>query len=128
MARAFRVHYKVPSELDCKKYLAELKWKDRFTCRMCGHHGSQIRKDCALTCNKCSDTQSARTDTLFHKVKIDLVKAFYICFEMSTSTKGLSAMYVANRYEINRKKSHEFMHKVQEAMKPSGNHPIKGKV
>ncbi|MFT7427423.1 MAG: hypothetical protein ACI9O5_003386, partial [Algoriphagus sp.] len=32
------------TELDCKKYLAEIKWKDGFTCRKCGHKGSQIRK------------------------------------------------------------------------------------
>ncbi|UZD21594.1 IS1595 family transposase [Algoriphagus halophytocola] len=116
------------SELDCKKYLAELKWKDGFTCRKCGHLGSQTRKDYARTCNKCSDTESAGAGTLFHKVKFGLVKAFYICFEMSTSTKSLSAMYMAKRYEINRKTAMSFMHKVREAMKSSGNHPMKGEV
>jgi hypothetical protein len=28
------------TEVDCKKYLAELKWKDRFTCHKCCHQGS----------------------------------------------------------------------------------------
>jgi len=116
------------TDLDCKKYLAELKWKDGFICRKCGYQGSQIRKDHARTCNKCSDTESAGADTLFHKVKFGLLKAFYICFEMSTSTKGLSAMYVAKRFEINRKTAMNFMHKVREAMKSSGNHPMKGEV
>ena len=116
------------TELDCKKYLSELKWKDGFTCRKCGHQGSQIRKDYARTCNKCSDTESAGAGTLFHKVKFGLVKAFYICFEMSTSTKSLSAMYMAKRYGINRKTAMSFMHKVREAMKSSGNHPMKGEV
>lgn len=116
------------TELDCKKYLSELKWNDGFTCRKCGHQGSQIRKDCARTCNKCSDTESAGADTLFHKVKFGLVKAFYICFEMSTSTKSLSAMYMAKRYGINRKTAMSFMHKVREAMKSSGNFPMQGEV
>ncbi|MEB2783709.1 IS1595 family transposase [Algoriphagus persicinus] len=116
------------SELDCKKYLAELKWKDGYTCRKCGHKGSQIRKDFARTCNKCSDTESAGADTLFHKVKFGMLKAFHICFEMSTTTKGLSAMYVSRRYAINRKTAMSFMHKVREAMISSGNHPIQGSV
>jgi transposase-like protein len=116
------------NEVDCKKYLAELKWEDGFACRKCGHKGSQIRKDFARTCNKCSDTESAGADTLFHKVKFGLLKAFHICFEMSTSTKGLSAMYVAKRYEINRKTAMSFMHKVREAMKSSENHPMQGEV
>lgn len=116
------------TDLDCKKYLAELKWKDGFSCRKCGHQGSQIRKDYARTCNKCSDTESAGAGILFHKVKFGLLKAFHICFEMSTSTKGLSALYVAKRYSINHKTAMSFMHKVREAMKSSENHPIKGAV
>jgi transposase-like protein len=116
------------TELDCKKYLAEIKWKDGYTCRKCGHKDSQIRKDYARTCNKCSDTESAGADTMFHKLKFGLLKAFHICFEMSTSTKGLSAMYVAKRYEINRKTAMNFMHKVREAMKSSENHPMQGEV
>ena len=116
------------TELDCKRYLAELKWKDGFTCRKCGHQDSQIRKDHARTCNKCSDTESAGAETLFHKVKFGLVKAFYICFEMSNGTKGLSAMYVAKRYAINRKTAMSFMHKVREAMKSGENHPMKVEV
>jgi len=116
------------SDLDCKKYLAELKWKGGFSCRKCGHNGSQIRKDFSRTCNKCSDTESAGADTLFHKVKFGLLKAFHICFEMSTSTKGLSALYVAKRYSINHKTALSFMHKVREAMKSSENHPMKGDV
>ena len=31
---------------------------------------------------------------LFHKVKFELLKAFHICFEMATTTKGLSALQV----------------------------------
>ncbi len=116
------------TDLDCKKYLAELKWKEGFICRKCGHKGSQIRKDVSRTCNKCSDTESAGADTLFHKVKFGLLKAFHICFEMSTSTKGLSALYVAKRYSINHKTAMSFMHKVREAMKSSENHPMQGEV
>ena len=32
------------SELDCKKYLAELKWKDGYTCRKCGHKVAKLGK------------------------------------------------------------------------------------
>ena len=37
-------------------------------------------------------------------------------------------MYVAKRYEINRKTAMNFMHKVREAMKSSENHPMQGEV
>jgi Zn ribbon nucleic-acid-binding protein len=80
---------------DCKKYLAGIKWKDGFECLKCGHKKSQIRKDFSRTCNICSHQKSATAHTLFHKVKFGIRKAFFIVFEMATSTKGLSASYVS---------------------------------
>ncbi len=79
---------------DCKEYLANIKWKDTDECRKCVHKKSQIRKDFSRTCNICSHQESATSNTLFHKVKFGIRKAFFIVFEMSTSTKSLSASYV----------------------------------
>lgn len=116
------------SDLDCKKYLSEVKWASGYNCRKCGHHGSQIRKDFSRTCNKCSDTESPSAGTLFHKVKFGLLKAFHICFEMATTTKGMSALQVGRRYGIRPDTARVFMHKVREAMKSSGNYPLDGEV
>ena len=66
---------------DCKQYLAEIKWKDGFECVKCGHKKAQIRKDCSRTCNICSHQESATSNTLFHKVKFGVRKAFFITFE-----------------------------------------------
>ncbi len=116
------------SDEDCKEYLAGIKWRSTFNCVKCGHHGSQIRKDHSRTCNKCSHTESASANTLFHKVKFGLRKAFFICFEMSTTTKSLSASYVAERFGVTEKTARLFMHKVREAMKSSENYPMDGNV
>lgn len=112
----------------CIEYLAHFKWNDGFTCKKCGCTKSQIRKNLSRTCNKCSHTESATANTLFHKVKFGIRKAFFICFEMATSTKSLSANYVAARYTITEKTARYFMHKVREAMKSSGNYPMGGTV
>lgn len=111
---------------DCKEYLSILKWEDGYICRKCGHTKSQIRKDFSRTCNICSDTESSTANTLFHKVKFGLRKAFFICFEMATTTKSLSAMQMSVRYGVQESTARLFMHKVREAMKSSGNNPIDG--
>ena len=116
------------SDESCTEYLAHLKWSDGFICLKCGHTASQTRKNHSKTCNKCSHTESATANTLFHKVKFGIRKAFFICFEMSTTTKSLSANYVSERFGVTEKTARLFMHKVREAMKSSGNHPMKGKV
>lgn len=113
---------------DCKAYLAEIVFCDGFTCRKCGHTKSQVRKNYSRTCNKCSYTQSVTSNTLFHKVKFGLRKAFFMCFEMSTSTKGLSASYMSTRYGVAENTARLFMHKVRQAMQSSENNPIDGQV
>ncbi len=112
----------------CKKYLATIKWADGYKCIKCTHVAAQIRRDFSRTCNKCSHTESATANTLFHKVKFGLRKAFFICFEMSTTTKSLSASYVSVRFGVTRITARLFMHKVREAMKSSENQPMKGNV
>lgn len=113
---------------DCKEYLAYLKWESGYCCKKCENQTYQIRSDHSRTCNKCSHTESPGANTLFHKVKFGIRKAFFICFEMSTTTKSLSASYMGVRYGVTEKTARLFMHKVREAMKSSENHPMKGHV
>lgn len=116
------------SDQDCKEYLAEIKWKDGFECLKCGHKKSQVRKDYSRTCNICSHQESATANTLFHKVKFGIRKAFFIVFEMGTTTKSLSASYAAVRFGVTEKTARLFMHKVREAMESSRNSPMDGNV
>jgi len=67
-------------------------------------------------------------NTLFHKVKFGLRKAFFMCFEMSTTTKSLSASQMGVRYGVRESTARLFMHKVREAMKSSQSTPMDGTV
>jgi hypothetical protein len=116
------------TDLDCKKYLACLKDKTDYTCLRCNHTGCQVKPDYARQCNICGHKESATANTLFHKVKFGLRKAFFICFEMSTTTKSLSASYMGVRYGVTEKTARLFMMKVREAMASSGNNPMDGNV
>lgn len=113
---------------DCKKYLASIKSNMGYKCLRCNHTACQVRKDFARQCNICGHIESPTANTLFHKVKFGVRKAFFICFEMATSTKGLSASYMGVRYGVTEKTARLFMLKVREAMAPSGNSPMDGDV
>ena len=116
------------TDFDCREYLSELKWKDGFKCVKCGHGGSQVRKDLARTCNNCSHTESATANTLFHKVKFGVRKAFVICHETASSSERLSVSYMAVRHGVHYNTARLFMHKVRKAMESSGKHPMDGTV
>lgn len=72
--------------------------------------------------------QKTTTNTLFHRVKFGVRKAFFICFEIATSTKSLSASYTGVRYGVTEKTALFFMLKVREAMESSGNFPMDVKI
>ena len=116
------------TDKNCKEYLSKIKWSTEYKCRKCGHTKSQERSDYSRTCNRCSDTESVSVDTLFHRVRFGLRKAFFICFEMTTTTKSLSATQMGIRYGITEKTARLFMLKVREAMKSSENYPMDGNV
>jgi transcription elongation factor Elf1 len=113
---------------DCKEYLATLKHKNSYNCLKCNHNACQVRKDFARQCNVCGHIESATANTLFHKVKFGVRKAFFICFEMATTTKSLSASYMGVRYGVTEKTARLFMLKVREAMSSSGTNPMDGNV
>jgi len=116
------------TDSNCKEYLSLLKWNEGYQCVKCNHTASQIRKDFSRICNVCSHIESATANTLFHKVKFGVRKAFFICFEMATSTKSLSASYMGVRYGVTEKTARLFMLKIREAMSSSGNNPMDGNV
>ena len=114
----------------CLEYLANYKWQDGFYCTSCGcteSYASKKNKHYKI-CKSCIRMVSPTSQTLFHKVKFGLEKAFYIVFKMSATTKSVSAEQLAKMVGINRKSALLFQHKVRAAMGSDGDNPIKGKV
>lgn len=116
------------NEEKCKDYLAHIKWSDGFECSKCKHTAFWMKKDdpYVRVCKGCRHINSSTADTLFHKVKFGLRKAFLILFEMSTTTKGCSSPVFARRYGINQKSAWLFISKVRKAMASSRQYPLTG--
>jgi hypothetical protein len=106
--------------LGCKEYLSGLKKQHTYRCIKCNHNACQIKIDFERQCNMSGHKKSATANTLFRKVKFGIKKAFFICFEMSTSIKSLSASYMCLRYGVTEKTARFFMLKVRESMSSSG--------
>ena len=117
------------TDLDCLGYLAKIKWQEGFSCVKCGHKKFTTRKaNYARDCNMCHHIESPTANTLFHKVKFGIRKAFTIVFEMSVTTKSVSSSQMARRLNITRQTAWLFMHKVRSAMRSTESQPMTGKV
>ena len=121
----FEFQEKFSSNDDCKKYLAELKWKDGYVCKKCGYTKScEGHIPFSRQCNSCHYVESPTANTLFHKVKFDLLKAFYIVYFVSTNKKGITSTELSRKLDLRQKTCWAFKRKVMKAMKSSGDYPI----
>ena len=117
------------TEEKCKMYLEKFKWGDGFHCPVCNHDQYYPgHKPFTRQCKNCRRIDSVTANTLFHKVKFGLHKAFWIVFEMSSTTKSISSNMMAKRMGISQKTAWFFMQKVRKAMKSSENFPMEGNV
>jgi hypothetical protein len=124
-----KFHDKFRTDYDCLAYLADKKWESGYVCKKCGHSKCTVRKkNLARDCNRCHHIESPTAGGLFHKVKFGLKKAFCIVFEMSATTKSMSANQMSKRLEIRYTTAWLFMQKVRNAMKSSETKPMKGDV
>jgi hypothetical protein len=73
-------------------------------------------------------TLNHQPQTLFHKVKFDLLKAFYIVYFVSTNKKGITSTELSRKLNLRQKTCWGFKRKVMKAMESSENHPIEGDV
>jgi hypothetical protein len=76
----------------------------------------------------CRYVESPTAQTLFHKVKFDLLKAFYIVYFVSTNKKGITSTELSRKLNLRQKTCWGFKRKVMKAMESSENHPIEGDV
>ncbi len=123
----FDFQARFPDNDSCLSHLAGLKWSNGYTCPKCGHGKScEGSSPHSRQCTRCRYVESPTAGTLFHKVKFDLLKAFYIVYFVATNKKGISSTELARKLELRQKTCWRFKRKVMKAMKSSGNHPITG--
>ena len=104
----------------CLSYLSNEKWGDFYTCNKCKKTKySEGRKAFNRRCSKCGHDESATANTLFHKVKFGIDKAFEMAYDISTSKKRASSIWLAERHGVKQMVAWLFRRKVQQAVKSS---------
>ena len=123
----FEFQERFSTKEDCLSYLSGLKWRDGYRCRKCGHgHSCPGKAEMSRQCTSCRYVESPTAGTLFHQVKFDQVKAFWIVYFVSTNKKGVTSTELSRKLDLRQKTCWAFKRKVMKAMESSGNHPITG--
>ena len=101
-----------PDELACLNLLSNIKWREGFTCRNCGHNNYCSGKlPYSRRCTKCKKEESVTANTLFHGCKIPLNKAFEIAF-LVCNVEDISSYKLSRRTDIRHMTCYNFQKKV----------------
>lgn len=115
--RVFDLMQRFPDEKSCIEYLFSLKWANGFTCSKC--KGNESKKKYSRRCKSCGYEESPTANTLFHKLKFPLRKAFYMSYQLSVNKKGMSTLELSRQYSLSQKTCWFFKRKIQKAMESS---------
>jgi predicted RNA-binding Zn-ribbon protein involved in translation (DUF1610 family) len=108
---------KFPDKNSCYRYLEEIKWGKGFSCSRCGNNKYYKGKHSfSRRCKDCGYEESVTANTLFHGIKMSILKAFHLAFRISTKKKGMSTVELGNEVGIQQKSAWLFKRKVQIGM------------
>ena len=113
----------------CIDSLVNLKWSNGYNCRYCGYENyCKTKRYGERRCCSCKKPESATANTLFHKVKFPINKAFMMLYLISTNKKGISAAELHRKIGVAKNTALLFKRKVMEAMGSQCNYKMDGKV
>ena len=109
------------------KFIAEVKWKDGFTCRNCGHTNyCDGKTPSSRRCTRCKKEESAAANTIFHNIKFPINKAFYIAYNVCVLGSDFSSYNYSDQLGLNQMTCRKFRKRIQNCIsKLEGNEKSK---
>ncbi|GAB2698614.1 hypothetical protein GCM10027037_23640 [Mucilaginibacter koreensis] len=108
---------KYPDTEHCYKFLAELKWKQGYSCLKCNHTNyCNGRVPYSRRCTKCTYEESVMLNTIFHNTRIPIVKAFYLVYLMYHSKGSISARQLSEKLSLRASTCWAYAIRVKRAM------------
>jgi transposase-like protein len=109
----------------CYWYLIDQKWGKGYSCSRCGYEKYYKGKTYYhRKCRNCSYDESVTANTVFHGMKMPIVKAFHMVFRLTAKKKGMSTTELGNEVGVQQKTAWLFKRKVQVAMKQKNSHKL----
>lgn len=126
---AIEFNKKFRSNEDCYLYLIGKKWGKGFSCSRCGCQESyKGRTYYHRRCKACGYGESVTANTVFHGMKMPVLKAFHMIFRLTAKKKGMSTTELGCEVGVQQKTAWLFKRKVQVVMKQENNDKLGGDV
>lgn len=105
------------NEEQCRSAIAEMRWRDGFSCPSCGHKGhAYLKKRGHWQCNRCKHQVSVTAGTIFHSTKLPLTIWFLAMYHLSQSKGGISSVELGRRLGVRQGTAWSLKQKLMQAM------------
>jgi transposase-like protein len=105
------------TELDCAKYLKQMRWPHGFICPRCsGNNAYKLETRNVYECAQCHKQTSITADTLFHGSRISLVKWFWAIYFLGSDKGSISALRLSKLIDVNWRTARLILTKLRTAM------------
>ena len=123
MAKAAKITFKefrtkFATEDDCRKYLFDNRFPDRFECPKCGgkeYYYLRTRHLCQ--CKKCRHQTSVTAGTVMHRTHVPLTTWFWAIYLCVTDKRGISAKGLARQLELSYESAWYLLVRIRSAMR-----------
>ncbi|MFM7023563.1 MAG: 7TM diverse intracellular signaling domain-containing protein [Flavobacteriales bacterium] len=106
-----------PDKDSCLKYLVDLKWSKGYACKKCGNpKWCEGKDEYYRRCTKCRYDESPTVDTIFHKLKFPINKAFYLLFLVFANKEKITSLELSNILSLRQSTCWTFNKKIHEVM------------
>jgi ISXO2-like transposase domain/Transposase zinc-ribbon domain len=113
----------------CYDYLLAKKWGKGFACSRCGHSEyKKGRTSYSRRCKHCGYEESVTANTIFHGMKMPLLKAFHMVFRLTAKKKGMSTVELGAEVGVQQKTAWLLKRKIQVVMKEGDKDKLTGNV
>lgn len=113
----------------CYEYLIKWKWGKGYSCSRCGcRETNKGRTYYYRRCKRCGYDESVLANTVFHDMKMPVLKAFHMIFRLTVKKKGMSTTELGAEVGVQQKTAWLFKRKLQVAMKQDNDDKLKGNV
>ncbi len=110
----FRIAF--PDDASCINLLALQKWKNGFVCTKCGNTNYCSGKlETSRRCTRCKKEESATANTVFHRCKFSLRKAFEIVL-LTCQTSAISSYKISDMLDLRHMTCYSFQKKVSQCL------------
>lgn len=114
---------------DCYYYLMNLKWGSGFICVRCGSDKcGKGRTSYYKRCKQCKYDESVFANTIFHDMRIPVLKAFHMAYRVICKKKGMSSVELSTEVNVQQKTAWLFKRKVQVVMQDKRKIKLKNEV